>query len=139
MADSDSDREELNYLLRQSSSQLRFINGVFKEVLAKAENSGETTGKYVRELIKCIIIVSFISPEKLFSESYCSVDYFLFCLCFQAEMEATCDENIGSLQLVLTNVEETENLPFEVDVKSYGSRFPTELLLSAKLVYKTKF
>lgn len=33
-------------------------------------------------------------------------------------MEATCDENISSLKLVISNVEETENLPFDIDVKS---------------------
>lgn len=33
-------------------------------------------------------------------------------------MEATCDENIGSLKLIISNVTETENLPFEIDVKS---------------------
>lgn len=48
MADSDSDREELNYLLRQSASQLRFIDSVFRALLAKGENSGETPAKYVR-------------------------------------------------------------------------------------------
>lgn len=47
MADSDSDREELNYLLRQSSSQLRFIDAVFRGLLEKVENSSETPTKYV--------------------------------------------------------------------------------------------
>lgn len=33
-------------------------------------------------------------------------------------MEATCDQNISSLKLILSNIEEAENLPFEIDVRS---------------------
>jgi hypothetical protein len=33
-------------------------------------------------------------------------------------MEATCEENINSLKLVLSNVEKPDALPFEIDVKN---------------------
>ena len=33
-------------------------------------------------------------------------------------MEATCEENINSLKLILGNVEKPDALPFEIDVKS---------------------
>jgi len=35
-----------------------------------------------------------------------------------AEMEATCEENMNSLRLILKNVENPEDLPFDIDVKS---------------------
>jgi len=44
-------------------------------------------------------------------------------------MEATCEENINSLKLILSNVEKPDALPFEIDVKSiqgelFCSKYP---------------
>lgn len=41
-------------------------------------------------------------------------------------MEATCDENIRPLELVISNVQGTENLPFEVDLKSFEGMYYTQ-------------
>lgn len=65
MADSDSDREELNYLLRQTNSQLRFIDSVFRQTLAKPD--GETPTKYVRLNTKThVVSSSFVAIESNF-------------------------------------------------------------------------
>jgi len=49
VSDSDSDQDELDYLLNQSSSQLRFIDTVFEKLLSAEEDLPEnaSTIEYV--------------------------------------------------------------------------------------------
>jgi len=57
-------------------------------------------------------------------------------------MEATCEENINSLKLILSNVDKPDALSFDIDVGSIQGQFPLLELspsLSVELICRNVF